>query len=80
MTRTPTVRWTPALHPEEKTLRDQVRGILRETLDGPGLPEDAKDRLCALIAADPDQPEHAFVDHLRALRAAPEPEEDLLAG
>ncbi|MGN6405988.1 hypothetical protein [Sinomonas sp.] len=66
-------------HPEEKTLRDQVRGILREALEGPGLTEESKDRLRRLIAEHPDRPEAAFVEHLRSLRLA-ESDGELLAG
>lgn len=69
----------PMPHPEEKTLRDQLRGILREALEGPGLSDESKDRLRALIAEHADRPEAAFVEHLRALRSA-ESEEELLAG
>lgn len=65
--------------PEEKTLRDQLHGILREALEASGLSEESKDRLRGLIADHADHPEVAFVEHLRALRAV-EGEEELLAG
>ncbi|KHL05132.1 hypothetical protein LK10_02360 [Sinomonas humi] len=58
----------PRLHPEEKTLRDQARGILREALDGPGLREEDKERLRGLISKHPEQPERALLEHLRVLR------------
>jgi hypothetical protein len=69
----------PKQRPEEKTLRDQLRGILREALEGPGLSEESRDRLRRLIAEHVDRPEAAFVEHLRSLRAA-ESEDELLAG
>jgi hypothetical protein len=69
----------PKPHPEEKTLRDQLRGILREALEGPGLSQESKDRLRRLMAEHTDRPEAAFVEHLRFLRAA-ESEGELLAG
>jgi hypothetical protein len=69
----------PEQHPEEKTLRDQLRGILREALEGPGLADESKDRLRALMNEHADRPEVAFVEHLRSLRRA-ESEEELLAG
>jgi hypothetical protein len=73
-------RWRPTPHPEEKTLRDQVRGILREALQRPGLAEEEKDRLRGLIAEHEAHPEQAFAEHLHALRHSAEPDEGLLAG
>lgn len=49
-------------------LRGQVRGILREVLDGPRLSEDSKDRLRLLIAEHPERPERALAEHFQALR------------
>ena len=60
--------WPPPPHPEEKTLRDQVCGILREALEGHGLPEESKDRRRALISEHREQPERALIEHLRSLR------------
>lgn len=70
----------PRLHPEEKTLRDQVRGILREALEGTGLAEDVKDRLRGLIAQHGETPERALIEHLRAVWEEAEPDRELLAG
>ncbi|WP_334172924.1 hypothetical protein [Sinomonas sp.] len=66
-------------HPEEKTLRDQVRGILRETMEWPALPEEHRDRLNRLMLEHPDHPETVLVEHLHALRRE-DPEQELLAG
>ncbi|WP_138413964.1 hypothetical protein [Sinomonas gamaensis] len=70
----------PLPRPEEKTLRDQLRGILADALEGPRLPEESKDRLRRLIAAHPDRPELAFIEHLRSLRTPAEEDRRLLAG
>jgi hypothetical protein len=69
-------------HPEELTLADQVRGILHEALEGPGLSEAAKARLKHLVRHHEDHPETALLEHLRGLRNADgsESEDVLLAG
>ncbi|WP_156143992.1 hypothetical protein [Sinomonas humi] len=43
-------------------------GILREALEGHGLPEESKDRLRALISEHREQPERALIEHLGSLR------------
>lgn len=63
----------PRLHPEEETLRDQVQGILREVLEGPGLRPEVKDRLQCLISDHPEHPERALFEHLHTLRDGSEP-------
>jgi hypothetical protein len=66
--------------PGEKTLADQVRGILREVLEKPGLPDAAKARLRHLVHHHGGHPERALLEHLRSLRNADGSEETLLAG
>lgn len=60
---------------EEKTLSDQVRGILTEALNSPGLPERSKARLRDLMAQHHERPGLAFLEHLRVIRGARVPEE-----
>lgn len=67
--------FSPGGRPEERTLSDQVRGILAEALDRPGLPEHSKARLRILMAEHHDRPELAFLEHLRVIRGARVPEE-----
>lgn len=80
MTHTGSIPRMPRLHPDEKTLRDQVHGILREVLETPGLPEGAKDRLRGLIDQHAEHPERALLEHLHAMREDAEPSQGLLAG
>lgn len=61
-------------------MADQVRGILREVLDGPGLSEDAKARLRRLMLENHSRPELALIEHLRLVRDEAGPEEELMAG
>jgi hypothetical protein len=66
--------------PEEKTLADQVQGIIREALQGPGLSDAAKTRLRHLLRHHQGHPEKALLEHLLALRNTDGSEEALLAG
>lgn len=66
--------------PQEKTLAEQVRGILGEVLDGPGLTDGAKARLRRLAHHHEAHPEKALLEHLRSLRNADGSEETLLVG
>ena len=65
----------PARHPAERTLHDQIRGILAEALESPGLSEEAKDTLLALMLENPDDPGVAFLKHLHLIRRAARNEE-----
>lgn len=69
-----------AAHPEELTLADQVRGIIYEALEGPGLSDAAKSRLEHLVRHHEGHPEMALLEHLRGLRNADGSEDVLLAG
>ena len=59
-----------------ETLGDQVLGILLEVLEGPGMAEEAKDRLRLRIAEYREHPERALLEHLREVRSATEASAD----
>ncbi|MGY3568211.1 hypothetical protein [Sinomonas sp. RB5] len=65
--------------PEERTLQDQVRGILHEALESPDLPQHARTRLRALLLVHGHRPEQAFLEHLRLIRNADRADSGILA-
>ncbi|MGT2460810.1 hypothetical protein [Sinomonas atrocyanea] len=65
--------------PEERTLQDQVRGILREALESPDLPEHTRATLRALLLVHGHRPEQALLEHLRLIRNPDRADSGILA-
>ena len=56
---------------DRETLGEQVVGILRDLLEGPGLCEAAKARLRRLLVKHRGRPERALLEHLREMGVEP---------